>query len=336
MKVLQGIVAVLFLAALVAAGAVVSHGTPVRDAGQPYGYEPPVVGQKLLVLGDSFSMAPTNSDQQSWDKILTASAHMTPITRVAAGRGYLTSSTNAPTFQKSAENLGNSIKNTDSNLRPDWAIVWGAYDDIRALLPTKPTKHQVDGFTSKLVPAMQRTLRLVQSYVPKGHLIVVGPAGGPLVDPNAATKIDAAEESVATQLDLHYISPVQRDWFSEDPHADQDNGGFISVDGTPTDAGQVHILHEMEIALKALPHVTIAENALDATDPLPPVLPTQTRVETSVSLSTTVRTSVTPVTRTAVSTATVPVTRAVPGPVVTVTPPPVIVTVTVPASSPGG
>lgn len=335
MKALQGIVAVLFLAALVAVGVVVSQSTPVKDAGEPIGYVPPTVGKSVLVLGDSFSMAPVNSSQASWNKTLTVAAQMSSITRVAAGRGWLTSSDNAPTFERSAQSLGGAIK-TNPSLRPDWAIVWGAYDDIRTLLPTSPTARQVREFTKKLVPAMQRTLRVLRGYVPRGHLIVVGPAGGPLVNPSAATKIDAAEESVATQLDVHYISPVQRTWFTEDVHADQDNGGFISVDGTPTDAGQLHILHEMETALSAFPDVSFAQNGLDATDPVPPVLPTQTRILTSVSLSTTVHTSVTPVTRTAVSTATVPVTRTVPGPVVTVTPPPVIVTVTVPAGSPGG
>jgi hypothetical protein len=57
MNLLRGVVAALFVVAVAATGVVNAHGSPVKNAGQAVGYVPPVQGQKLLVLGDSFSVA---------------------------------------------------------------------------------------------------------------------------------------------------------------------------------------------------------------------------------------------------------------------------------------
>lgn len=197
----------------------------------------------------------------------------------------------------------------------------GAWDDFATW--NTWSKATLASKRNQLAKAMQQTLLAAKRLVPRGHVIVVGPADGPQIDEKVARKLNATENSVATQLNLPYISPVQGGWFTTDPRTHQDNRGFISIDNAPTDAGQVHILYEMESALANLNHVALGQNGTLATDPVPPVLPTTTLAPvTQVSVSTVMRTSVTPVTRT------------VSEPNVTVTPPPVVVTVTVPASSP--
>lgn len=330
MNLVRGVVALLFLAAVVAAGVVVTHsGGKVDQAGAEVGYTPPAPGQRVLVLGDSFSISP-DGGQDNWIKLLTDADSMKADVKVTAGSGYLgrpsfysrlTSLKKASSSESAAATQSTNVNSSSgSEVLPDWIIIWDAHDDFANVADLKKAKF--GQLRNKLAVHMQKTLTLAKLLVPAGRLIVVGPADGPQIPERRASALDGIELAVATQVGVHYISPVANHWFTLDPKTNQDNGGFISINNTPTNDGQIHIAAEMQTALANIKGNTqFGQLGQQVTDPVPPVLPTVVPTPvTKVSVSTMVHTSVTPITRT------------VSEPPVTVAPPPVVVTVTVPAT----
>src|SRR5579875_2515200 len=126
MFVIRGLIAALALAAVVAAGVVVSHGTPVKQAGQPIGYAPPPTPNSLAVIGDSYSSgtAMGGEGEANWAVQLAALDRLTYFGGAAvAGTGYVT----GKTFDSQ---VGPVLDN-----KPSWLIMWGALDDLAGAQP---------------------------------------------------------------------------------------------------------------------------------------------------------------------------------------------------------
>lgn len=306
----RGVVAALFLAAVVAAGVVVAHGSPVASAGQPVGYVAPVQGQKLLVLGDSFSEA-AETGGTSWPVMLAGLNHMQLLQQSAPGTGYYAHSAEGRTFLHRARNIRRQIVNAHTLSRPDWIIVWAAHDDL-----TQTLEKGLPLPYAQIRSAMLSTLRTLNGLVPHGHLIVIGPVASPAdSDMTAVQKLQSTERSAADAAGLsrYYIDPIAGGWFAGN------NAAFIGSNQAPTDQGQQNILYFLQRTLRQDPY-NFGVGAVTATSIVPPYIPTVTLTpptQTSVVRSTVTQTSV----------------SHPPARVVTqrevVTQPPVVVTVTV-------
>lgn len=308
----RGVVAALFLAAAIAAGALVAHGSPVKDAGQALGYVAPVQGQKLMVLGDSFSES-AETGGTSWPVMLAGLNHMQLLQQSAAGTGYYVHSAEGTTFPRRARSIRRQIVDEHTLSRPDWIIVWAAHDDL-----TQTLEKNLPVPYTEISSAMVRTLRTLKGLVPQGHLIVIGPVASPAdSDVAAVQELDSIERSAAgtAGLSKYYIDPITGGWF------EGNNAAFIGANQAPTDQGQQNILYFLQRTLRK-PPFNFGVDVATATSVVPPYIPTVTLTPPTITKSTVVSSTVT---RTSVS--------RPPARVITqrqvVTQPPVVVTVTV-------
>lgn len=163
MLVIRGLIAALMLAAVIAAGVVISHGTSVKDAGQPLGYVPPEQPHSLAVIGDSYSSgtAMGGNGEANW-AVQLAGVNNVKYDGGAAveGSGYLVHPAGGKTF---AEQIPSVLRQ-----HPDWLIMWGAFDDLAAAKPV-----------GDIETAFRQTLTTLMSKIKQQHLsthvVVVGP-----------------------------------------------------------------------------------------------------------------------------------------------------------------
>lgn len=284
MNVVRAAIVVLFLAAVVGAGVVISHG-PAADpaAGTAPGYTAPPQGRALAVLGDSYSSGSEmgGNGQAGWPTQLAALNRLKLYNDSVPGTGYVAHDPGTKPFP---ERVGALLKT-----HPYWVIVWAARDDVG-----KPL--------DKISQAMRATLDPIKKTLPDAKIIVIGPAwiNGNVPKPYLRTR--DTEKAVALQEGLHFIDPIAEGWFSNDDAA------FIGNDRVhPTDQGHQHILFEIQ---KDLDKWGLGTEAARASDAVPPYVPTATVTVTPPAKT---------VTATTTTTATATATVTAPGTTTTVT-----------------
>lgn len=286
MNVVRAAIVVLFLAAVVGAGVIISHDPPPDPAaGTSPGYTAPPQGRVLAVLGDSYSAGSDmgGTGEAGWPAQLAALNRFKLYNDSVPGTGYVAHDPGAKPFPERVDAL--------LKVHPYWVIVWAARDDVGRPL-------------DKIAAAMRKTLNPITKKLPDAHVVVIGPAWINGNVPKRYLRTRDTEKAVAQREGVLFLDPIAEGWFKGD------NAAFIGNDRVhPTDQGHQHILFEIQ---NDLDKRGMGKEAARASDAVPPYVPTATVTSTPPPKTVTA-------TRTTTATATATVTA--PGPTVTETVP---------------
>ncbi|WP_292789322.1 MULTISPECIES: SGNH/GDSL hydrolase family protein [unclassified Microbacterium] len=200
----------------------------------------------VLVFGDSWTYGSAASDPTlGYAYVLADLLHGTTIVDGVRGSGYLKPGIDGPTF-------GDRIAALDPTLAPDLVIIQGSIND-RA--------QGAAGYREAVTAAWDALTALY----PEAAIVVLGPAPHELPVGAQTARIDRDLAALASARGWWYISPIERDWITEDNYL-----AVIDVEvgrKHPSTDGHRYLAEKLAAALDELRAAPVTEAGGSETTP---------------------------------------------------------------------